>query len=249
MGTALDNLVAKLRMLGNKVKIVNDSNLIATDGYTGKMRLITIEDCNVEMSQDFDDIQQLPVSEYYLVRNRKSYGLTDKHARFITSNAYSSLERPITTSVGKYNLVARLSNGLYGVIDVTDSVVIPFEHYQIKIYKTNRGIIYVGYNIGGARVYTVDGSICNVSNIIGMQQIIVCEEYMIICSHNTRENKNYYRAYSLEGNLIPDVYGDDIINFGTYLQIMGGNKVVVDKVQLASKILRRVRNERNNSRS
>ena len=221
MDDKLGGLIAKLMMLGNRVKVIDDTSVIATDAYTNKMKVIAREHGKVVISEEFDDVEHLPGSEYTLVRIRKKYGILHRANKLARERMYSELGKGVLASTGKYNMIAKLSNGLYGVVDTDDATIIPFYHSQMQLYKMINGWVYVGDTLDIKKVYKDNGELHGVSNKIDVvNDIIVCSDFIVM--YDTRNRRNYGKCtvFDPDGKVILTNNTANIVNEGVCHQLV-----------------------------
>lgn len=193
--------VAKLIMLGNRVEMATVNTVIARNWYSKKETIVAIG-CNcVRTSKEYDSIKYLHCDEYYLVRVRNSYNVVMGDSFKSSTARYSGLYGGILTASGNCNLIAKLSNGLSGVIDVNDNTIVPFINSHISMYRVGERLVYVGTVLDTSKFYDADGELLGVTSLVDKKQFIVCEDCILIYSFNKDETINAVVA-GLDGNIM-----------------------------------------------
>lgn len=239
MNTQVSRIKAKLTLLGDIVEEIDETSIIVTSGRTFKKTLIIGDGTKVAVSDKYDYIEHLYGTDYNLVRNKNEYKLIVGTASESKLSSYSKLDRVVLASNGVYNIVAMLSNNLYGVIDTNDRELINFNHYNIEVYRVNNKVVYVGYTSDYKQVYGEDGELYKVSDIIsnGDIDIIICEDYVILYSIKGSSMQNSYIICDLEGNIKNRFDNSKLVNNGKKSQIIDSHgKIVLDNIYLAYKM-------------
>lgn len=238
MGNKISELIAKLTLLGNTVKLVEENSLIVTNNSTAKKTLIVRDDNKNIVSDEYDDIEHLTGTDYNLVRINNKYGIVTSTQNIKEVSNYAKLDRYALASNGVYNIVAKLDNGLYGVIDTEDREIIPFYHSKIDVYKIGNLIVYIGDSVDCKRVYKDNGKLYGVSNIIDVRDIIVCRNFIIVYNVRDKRHSTNYSIYDLDGNMITEADNSELVNRGEYYQIINNKgDVIIDNIQEADKIV------------
>ena len=185
MNEELDKLIKKLLLLGNRVKRLSENRFIVTNNMTRKRRIAIGEGRRGFLSDEYDDIQPLEGSDYFLVRVDNAYGFVYKTNKLNAGQTYESLEKAVMTSNGVYAAIAMLKEGLTGVVDTHDNVLIPFYHNKIDLFETKHGWVYVGHTWDHTKVYNDRGGIYKVTSIVGLRNLIIGYDKVCIFSNNS----------------------------------------------------------------
>ena len=134
-------------------------------------------------------------------------------------------------------MVAKLSNGLYGVVDTDDKAIIPFYHSQIDLYKMSDSWVYVGTTLDIKKVYKDTGELYSISNKIDvMNDIIVCNDFIIM--YELRDKRDYGRCivFDKAGDVLIDSDKANIVNNGYCNQLINySEEVLIDNINECKK--------------
>lgn len=238
MDNKLKELIQKLTLLGNQMKIINNNTLIVYNANTNSVRIMSIVGGIQLMSTEFDEIIHLVGSNSYLAIKNKAYYIVQCDKKISIGPPYKELGKYVMSSTGKYNIVAKLNNGLTGVIDENGSLIIPFIHSQINVVRVENKFIYFGEIIETKRVYYDNGVLCKVSDSIRDRSIIICDDYIIMFDSRDRYGFGMYTLIRLDGTIILQADMVNIINNGDSCRIVGkqGN-IILNNIKISKFIL------------
>ena len=212
-----DSLIAKLKLLGYSVEIVDTNCIVSTrpDGYK------QIIDNNGLISSDlYETVNHLDGTEYSIVSINNQHGIVLGSQSIMEVMRYDKLSKPIQTSSKKYNIVAKMIKGMYGVIDLNDNTIVQFKHSSIEVYKTRKGIIYVGYIQDKTIIYNVNGEVLGVSSKLKYSFNIFGYDFILDCN----KCKGIRRAYDID---IYNLNGDNLYSYKSCILDVSSNGLYV----------------------
>lgn len=231
----MKELIAKLSALGSQVEVTGEDSLIITDNYTNKKKIVIVINDKIEMSEEYDDIENLEGTRYSIARVQQDYDLVDKTFKLYTQSIYSYLGRAVIASNGVYNIIAKLKNNVYGVIDVGDNSIIPFYHSEIDLYNVKGNWVYLGTTLDTVKFYKDDGSLYSISSIADGRVTLIFEEGVVLIHISSSEI--IYDMYDLQGNRLIDEFGTTLVNNGKQYSLLGARgNILIDNMELAPKI-------------
>lgn len=206
MAYNIDNVLGKLKVIGNKVEKVNENLAVVRDISNGRYRVISLVMDELVESKEYDEIIALDDSGYLLVREENKWGIlrgTDDLIVF----GYKSLSDPVRVSRGGYNIIASLDRNYVGVINEKNDIIIPFNVGYLRLYEASK-YIYVFKNSEDMKIYNEDGLELAL-DIRSHEFHYICKDFILVCDHKVLLDYGRCEFYDFYGRKICEY--DDVI--------------------------------------
>ena len=219
----MKNQILKEKLVGKKVDIVDDKTIISAD-ENGKQLVVQVGS-KILRSRYYDDINVIVGTDRSIVRIGKLYHIIKGVTHDKNNSIYEYLGNYIKREDGKYNIISILVNGICGVIDIDENIVIPFNNSKIEIKTINGKIVYVAESQYAIKMYTEKGQIIRGLSAITNYPFIIFNEGVLSLDRVNRDNI----LFDVKGN---QIFSGKLVSkeYNSYELVNNNGSIVLTRV-------------------